>query len=988
MMQRLEDELTEGSAPAGAHLVRPSSSQMVTKMVGKIASSSLVFADYEVFPEQRVVRRRGEDLPLGDRAFDILTLLAMRAGELVTKREMLEKVWPGLFVSEANLRAQIALLRAALGDDPNDPTYIVNVRGRGYVFTATVEKLDAPGPLSTSPTMNAPSARPLPRRSKRLLGREQALDDLALLIGAQPSVTVVGSGGVGKTALAVEVAHRLAIEFGGDVCFVDLAPLTAGDLVLPTVASALGYPVSTENVLTSILTHLEDRRVLLILDCCEHVLDEVCQLASALFVHASGVRVLATSRESLRSEGEHVYLLRSLELPRIKEAITADEASAAPAVQLFMERASSRGFIGTLDDANAPALAEICRLLDGNPLAIEMVSSRLGTYGFSGLLEALSQRSVLDWPGRRDDVRHQSLHSTLNWSYQLLTPQEQRVLARLSILSGPFSMADAQFIACLGDEQPLAHIVEGLADKSLLAMGTTQGLHFFRMLEVTRLYAGTKLDESGEKQVVANRHVEWCTNLLEDLYPLQPDSNCAERSSAAGAIGSIRQALEWCFSSEGNTEKGIVLAAHAATMMLDLSLHGECLRWCRTALSQVGTAEPITLPLLKLQEKLALTLMYTAGNHPQVGAAIEAGLNMAATLGERQTELHLLAGNNLYHTRRGDYPSALRAAERFAAIADGAVDTAEVVAADWMLGSTHHLMGDEVRGEELLERGFSLAQRSGRRAIRYFGFDHECRAAISRAWIAWLRGRPERSIACIDLALDTAAALNHPVTTCIAYLYLSWTALWLRDLGRAEELKDLLTAQAKRHQLKPYSTASVALEGELLLAHGRIEEAVKTLKGVLGSLGDDQQHIVLTPTLRAYADALARLGQVDLAEQIIVDLIHGAEHGAPTYLLPELIRTRGDVCLARGAKGAEDAQIHYHEAIAQARTNGALGWELRAATSLARLWIGSSRVREAHDLLRRTLANFTDGHGTGDLVEAWSLLGSTDAPAAVQCNSR
>lgn len=936
-------------------------------------AETLRFGPFSLSLARRVLLRDGVEAPLGDRAFDTLALLATRAGEVVTKREILDHVWPGLFVDEANLRAQIAQLRSVLGDAPDTPARILNVRGRGYVFTTETAGARRPA----RPTAQSGEARlvRLPRRGQRLLGRARALDEILALSSTRPLTTIVGPGGFGKTVLAIEAGHRQAESSSADVCFIDLGALHAGDLVLPTVASALGCAWQGEDLLDALVKNLADRDLLLILDCCEHVLGEVCELATALLRNTS-VRVLATSREALRAEDERVYLLPPLELPAEKAGLSAEEAITAAAVQLFMERAASRGYIGELHDQDAATLAEICRHLDGVPLAIEMVASRLPTYGFSGLLAALSGRAMLDWPGRRNDARHQSLQSALDWSFQLLSPEEQRVLARLSILSGPFSVADAQSVACLEGEEPwmIVSAIEGLADKSLLAMTTYEGQQTFRMLDVTRLYASLKLAESAEARAVAESHARWCAARLSEVYPLESYQPPPERRTAERAVGNVRAALEWAFSADGDTRFGFELAAYASRMFRDLSMHTECLRWCAAALDLTGRDAAPTLPALRLQESLAQSLMFTAGNQQRLEDAIDRGLEMARALGARETHLHLLAGSNLYHTRRGDYRSALVAAEQFAALADDDRRPSERVAADWLLGATHLLIGDPLCGEQFLEHGHALAETMRERPPPYFGYDHAWRGTIARGLIAWLRGKPETAVALTKHGLAAVCAENHPISMCIAHLYASWLTLWLRDLEWGEEVAEVVYRIAERHQLKPYLAGSIALRGQLLLLKGDVGAALEVLAGVTGSLREDRLHIVLDPALRAYAEALCRVGQAPLAEEIVSSLVRSADDGMPTYLLPELLRTWGDIRLAGDAPRIEAAEGCYLRALDVARTSGALGWELRAATSVARLWIGAGRADEARSLLRGTLALFTEGGDTPDLAEARALL--------------
>jgi predicted ATPase len=815
----------------------------------------------------------------------------------------------------------------------------------------------------------------LPGRLQRLVGRRRALDAIAPQMLACRFVSLVGAGGIGKTTLAIELAHRLADEFGNQVCYVDLGSLKAPDLVLPTVAVALGYTVNADDLLPGLSSFVADRRLLLVLDCCEHVIEAVASLAAALFRHAPAAHILATSREPLRAEGETVHLVDPLELPVLKPDLTAAEALAASSVQLLMQRAAASGFMADLQDGHAAAVAEICRRLDGNPLAIELAGSRLITYGFSGLLEGLGAGAILGWPGRRHDPRHRTLEATLDWSFRLLSDVERRVLARLSVFVGAFTMQAAEAVArdAAGERWAVARIVEELVDKSLIAIESVDGTHLYRLLDVTRFYAEMKLAESGEREEILRRHARHCVDVLQEGSAGPRHVMAAAGRRLDLEAGNVRAALEWCFSEPGDVELGIDLAAQSGRMWLDLSLLREGLRWSRIALARLGD-EQNSPRMLRLQESLALSQMYTQGNDEHVGSAIERGLAMAEALGERESELHLLAGRNLLLTRRADFIGALGAAERFAALAHASADPVEMVAADWMLGSTHQLIGHQRIGLEFLERGTARAEALGIGKTFYFGFDNNARSSIGRAWSSWLCGMPDRARRLARHVLDQAIAHGHPVSLCITYLYTTSVVLWLRDLEWAEGLIDSLIELATKHQLLPYKTGGLALKGELLLMQGRTDGGVALLHSVLEPLAAEQLNIVLAPALRAYAEGLARTDDVEKAEGIIRELVDRAETTSPTYLLPELLRTQADVMLACRPDDLAGVESCYRRAIARAQSDGALGWELRAANSLASLLIQANRAEEARSLLERTLSAFTEGFEASDLAQAYELL--------------
>ena len=253
-----------------------------------------------------------------------------------------------------------------------------------------------------------------------MIGRDGAVEALSVLLASRRFVSVVGPGGVGKTTVAVAVAHALLDDFGDAVHFVDLSAIKDATLVPSTVATVLGVLVQAQDPLPSLLAFLAGRRILIVLDSCEHVIDAAASLTARLYSDAPKVHLLTTSRESLRVEGEHVHLLAPLDYPAAKDDLTAAEALASPAVQLFMDRAFASGYALSLTDAEAPAVASICRQLDGIALAIELAGSPVGAYGLRRTSELLRNRFKLLWQAlalhRAFEISLRKLSSTMSIS--------------------------------------------------------------------------------------------------------------------------------------------------------------------------------------------------------------------------------------------------------------------------------------------------------------------------------------------------------------------------------------------------------------------------------------------------------------------------------------------------------------------------------------------------------------------------------------------
>jgi predicted ATPase/DNA-binding winged helix-turn-helix (wHTH) protein len=460
------------------------------------------FGPFRLFAAERQLKKGDEAVPLGSRALDTLIALVERAGEVVTQRELISRVWPNVTVEEANLRVNVASLRKALGDGRAGARYIVTVPGRGYSFVAPVT---LSRPQSSRSKEGAVSDRPqgLPSQLARMIGRADIIRALSAQLMIWRFVSIVGPGGIGKTTVAISVAHALLDGFNGAVFFVDLAALTDAKLVPTTVARALGLMVQAQDPLRSLPAFIGDKKILLVLDNCEHVIDSAAALAERVVGEAPQAHVLTTSREALRVEGEHVHLLYALDCPPDDLSLTAAEAFAYPAVQLFMERAAASGHGGALNDIDVSVVATVCRRLDGIPLAIELAASRAGSLGIRGVGNLLDNRFDLLWHGRRTArPRHQTMNAMLDWSYNLLSQDEKTVLGRLSIFVGDFTLEGARFVTSDAeiDHAAATEAISTLLAKSLISKTESQRSTFYRLLEATRAFAEAKLAERGAKQ--------------------------------------------------------------------------------------------------------------------------------------------------------------------------------------------------------------------------------------------------------------------------------------------------------------------------------------------------------------------------------------------------------------------------------------------------------------------------------------------------------
>src|SRR5712671_222236 len=585
-----------------------------------VVHRNLRFGPFELSIGERVLRRDGQVLPLGDRALDILTYLADRPGEVIAKQELIDHVWPDVTVEEGTLRVHIAAIRKALGDGQLGNRYIANVKARGYLFVGTVVPL-AGGTESRNAKFRHQGR--LPVRPLMMIGRETVIGEVSDKLRDERFVTLLGPGGIGKTTIALAVGRAAAEELGGKVYFVDLESLTDSRHVAGAVATSLGVALKSEDPGRELVDLVRSRKLLLILDSCEHVIEAVASLAEQLYRQTEEIHVLATSRELLKVEGEHCYRVLPLDYPPDGSEQTANAVLRYPAAQLFVQRVAARAGSFVLTDEEAPFVAEMCRKLDGLPLAIELAAGQVAALGIKNTVARLVSRPKLLKLSHRTAVpRHRTLKATLDWSCDLLSDAERIVFRRIAPFVGHFTLDGARHVAGeLGaDTGEIFDAIAGLVEKSLIATRLDDGQQWYRLLDTTRAYALENLEEHAEVDVVFRRHAEYVAGYLESQraallapskakkgapYPspsgsihLAPERSLRPRgdnqfatglaaaSTHSSQLGNIRAALEWSFGPNGDDEIATRLAAASTQRFLELSLLIECRVWAERAITR------------------------------------------------------------------------------------------------------------------------------------------------------------------------------------------------------------------------------------------------------------------------------------------------------------------------------------------------------------------------------------------------------------------
>jgi predicted ATPase/DNA-binding winged helix-turn-helix (wHTH) protein len=936
------------------------------------------FGPYRLLTAQRVLLEGDRQVRLGSRAFDILAALVERAGQVVGKEELIGRAWPETFVEESNLKIQISALRRALGDGQGDNRYVITVPGRGYNFVAPV-RVDEPPRVPLPVTIASAGVHNLPLALTRMIGREDAVATLVSRLSRERLLTVVGPGGVGKTTVALAVAERMIADYEHGVWVIDLAPLADPRLVPSTVATVLGLEVRSENPLAGLIAGLRDKRMLLLLDNCEHVIDAAASLAAAVLSGVPQVHILATSREPLGVAGEREHRLAPLGSPPTSSGLTAAEAMAFPAVQLFVERVSAVVEDFALTDANAAPIAEICQRLDGLPLAIEFAAPRVEVLGVEGLAAGLDQSLPLLTARRRTSTpRHRTMRTVIDWSYGLLSEDEQRFFRALGIFAGGFTVEAAAVVVTGAAETP-CDAIDRLADlvaKSLVVADVSRTEPRFRLLDMTHAYAIEMLDKRGERERIARAHAKYYRNVFApaegEAATRQTDEWLADY---AREIDNLRAALDWAFSPGGDRSAGVALVVAAIPVWLQLSMVDECRSRVEQALALVARETPIDArDEMKLQSALSASLLYTKGATPAAGQASATAMRLAESLGDTEYQLRALWELWVHRNNTGEYAAALAVAQNFYSLALKHADPATLRIADRIIGTSYHYLGDQTNAWIYIERMLSAEVYPHRRSpLIRFWFDEKVAGRIVLARILWLRGLADEAWRTVQSAVGDAEALGDRSTLCYAFSHGSClVALWLGNLVAAECYAEMLLDLSRKHGFGPWGDFASRIKGVVLVKTGDLKTGSTLLRAGLDEINDPDFGLWFLTGLTELAEALGHAGRI--AEGLAA-IKRGIDQSQMSWLAPELLRIKGELLLLQGTAGTIEAvEDVFRQALDGARQQETLSWELRAATSLARLLHTQGRSADGLAILQPVYERFTEGFDTADLKLAEGLL--------------
>jgi non-specific serine/threonine protein kinase len=657
-----------------------------------------------------VMTRSGIPMALGPRAVAVLAALVRHSSEYVQKASIIDAAWPDVVVEEANLAVQISAIRRVLSEAPGGERWVETLPRRGYRFVGPVAQVpEDPAQGADRGTV----ASNLPEPLTSFVGRERELVELKRLLPGKRLLTLVGVGGIGKTRLAIQLASEVVNAYRDGVRLVEFGLINDPSLVPGSVAQALGVK-DTPGIplIQALCEHLRSRKLLLVLDNCEHLLTACATLVESILRCAADLTIIVTSREALRVVGEQTYTLPALSLPDPNASV--DMIGSAESVQLFVERARQQqpGFCLTVDRASA--VARLCVRLDGIPLALEFAAARLRSLTLEEIHARLDHRFKLLTDGARTALpRQQTLRATLDWSYGLLSDTEKALLARVSVFAGGWTLDAARRVCILEDvdDWNTLDILTSLVDKSLVLADQRSGATRYRLLETVREYSLDRLREAGQEARWKDRHLAYFVEVAEEAEPyLRTANQQAWLDRLETEHDNFRSALTWSSIAGGEATSGLRLAGVLGWRFWAVRGYlGEGRRWISGLLAAARGPQAAAVRAKALRG--AVYLAYLEGDQSAALPFAEESLAIARELGDRKCICDSL--HALYFASLGvnDFRSAQEQIEESLAIRRELGDRQGIFDALNNLGVVLYLQGDysaaQACFEEMLAHGSS-----------------------------------------------------------------------------------------------------------------------------------------------------------------------------------------------------------------------------------------------------------------------------------------
>jgi predicted ATPase len=805
----------------------------------------------------------------------------------------------------------------------------------------------------------------LPAGVARLIGRQAEVEQIVEQMGRAAVTTLVGAGGIGKTCLAVHVAREMRDRGERNVYFVELAQAASPDAVLATLAAAVGLadaaqPLTAQEVADA----LADTGCLLVLDNAEHVIDAVASLVEVLVLRNPALRVLVTSREPLRIWTECVFRVEPLAVPA--NGASADTILAHSAVELFLHRARAIAPGCASDEASLAIVADICRRLEGLPLAVELAAARVATLGVEGVASRLDDRLNLLTGGLRSALpRHQALRATFDWSYALLDSTSRALFRRLAFFTGTFNF-DAVCAVANEPGMPVASVITSLSElatKSLVNVECRGAIAQYRLTESTRAYAMEKLRDEGEVQLIGTRHMLHVQKRMEEgALPVGggPLGGGAQERPLP-SLDEARAACDWALAGDGDRALGVAMAGSLVCTLLEAGLVHECRDRAQRALTMLDTLPAgavDTVCEMRLCTAYASTLLYTDVPVHNATSLWNRVLWLARDAGDEAFQARALWGlwNTMLTT--GDIHASMRFATRFQHLSERSGSPFQQALAAQMLAVSLHLYGEHEQARERIEHATNSIDES-RPSECSLSVDPLIIGNATLARMAWIQGDAERAMQYVEKAMNRVRAdmlepsLSHLLAVGVVPL-----ALQCGELETATRYLSILRSQAAIHRFESWRDYAECLAGQIDIECWRTEAGLARMGPALARLLGRGFRRLVTPLIVAWSEGLTRAGRIDEARTKLDETLAHCEANGEYMFVPELLRVRGIVELERARRVAERAPdaAELHEAAGRrllsdamrlAHEHDAPMWELRAALDFAGHLAEKGQLRQA-----------------------------------------
>jgi len=934
------------------------------------------FGEFSLIPARQLLLRNGAPIRVGSRALTILTTLVERSGELVTRDELMAAAWPKLFVHESNLKVNMANLRRSLGDTQKEPIYVATVIGRGYRFVAPVEISAAANTDHAEPEGAELSGLP---PAREIVGRDGEIARVVAALRNQPHVTVVGPGGIGKTTVAVAAAQVLEADYSDGARFVDLSTFDDPMLLPSALASALGIRGNPEDMLTAVIDHLGQRQMLMLLDNCEHVLPAAAIFARRFAASVGRSRLLATSRQPLGTFAEHVIRLDPLKLPGTTDDLTIEEAMRFSAVDLFARRAAEwAGY--ELVEADCAAVAQVCRSLDGIPLAIKLAAANMGNHSAAELCAMLDEHvSFQNRHIEGQPARHETLLATVDWSYKLLPQNEATILRIVSVFASDFEPTE---VAALAETMAIGPVdvticLGSLVAKSLLTAEVSGAGLRYRLLDSTRRYALSRLREDPMESEVRLRHAEHVLAIFEQ------SEREWDRHDTGGWTGryldrlpDLRAVLTWVFGPGRCPALGVRLLKASLPFWFAIALLSEALMRVEEALGQAESTLDDPLKT-KLACSRAWILIFAGTRIPETEDAWLAAITLARSAGDVGYQLHALVGLAFHSMNNGRIAEANKWLNEFSELSARHENWSAAQDGERLLAWSKLHTGELAESRQILDRLAARYSRPNTELLASFQIDPYIGTRCYLPLCAWLMGQRDHAVVVAREAVDAAGEARNLFAQSHALTVAALTVAFFNGdpdslaayLAQLQFIHRQTTPGIWIHSTRFFSAILKDLRGD--------PSAVDDLQAAVRSIMETKYRLRIGIWFGTLADALSRQGKVAEASSMIDKAIQYQVQQNERWCRPELLRIKASILRRSGQHTAMEATLH--EALREAHVIGALSFELKVANDLATYYLDLNRREDAAHLLPPIFRRFSEGFGTKDLVVASQLLGRMGA---------